>query len=72
MNSTETMRREHRRVAATSWLDTNENDVPPLKPTRTVNDIGNHSKYTKNIYLFQIYFKIWTFEDCEAFGPLAC
>lgn len=41
MNSTETMRREHRRVAATSWLDTNENDMPPLKPTRTVNDIGN-------------------------------
>lgn len=51
MNSTETLRREHRRIAATSWLDTNENDAPPLKPSRLVNDIGKLFKSNTTIYL---------------------
>ncbi|KAH8398926.1 hypothetical protein KR222_005073, partial [Zaprionus bogoriensis] len=37
MNSSDTMRREYRRVTATSWLE----DVPPLKPSRILHEIGN-------------------------------
>ncbi|XP_064542786.1 focal adhesion kinase 1 isoform X2 [Drosophila montana] len=38
MNSSETMRREHRRLAGVSWIGTEDSDIPPLKPSRTVND----------------------------------
>ncbi|XP_032590925.1 focal adhesion kinase 1 isoform X1 [Drosophila grimshawi] len=38
ISSSETMRREHRRVAGISWLGDADNDIPPLKPSRTVND----------------------------------
>ncbi|KAH8261034.1 hypothetical protein KR044_002371, partial [Drosophila immigrans] len=40
INASETMRREHRRVAGVSWLCPEDNDIPPLKPSRTINDIG--------------------------------
>ncbi|XP_051861279.1 focal adhesion kinase 1 isoform X2 [Drosophila albomicans] len=43
MNASETMRREHRRVAGASWLGPEDNDIPPLKPSRTINDIDNPS-----------------------------
>ncbi|XP_070065706.1 focal adhesion kinase 1 isoform X4 [Drosophila virilis] len=38
INSSETMRREHRRLAGVSWIGTEDSDIPPLKPSRTVND----------------------------------
>ncbi|XP_030081236.1 focal adhesion kinase 1 isoform X3 [Drosophila hydei] len=38
MNSTETLRRENRRLAGVSWIGTEDSDIPPLKPSRTVND----------------------------------
>ncbi|XP_062133298.1 focal adhesion kinase 1 isoform X2 [Drosophila sulfurigaster albostrigata] len=43
MNASETMRREHRRVAGASWLGPEDNDIPPLKPSRTISDIDNPS-----------------------------
>lgn len=41
INSSETMRREHRRLAGVSWIGTEDSDIPPLKPSRTVNETGN-------------------------------
>ncbi|XP_034476413.1 focal adhesion kinase 1 isoform X2 [Drosophila innubila] len=41
INASETMRREQRRVAGISWLGVEDNDIPPSKPSRTVNDIDN-------------------------------
>ncbi|EDW09831.1 focal adhesion kinase 1 isoform X2 [Drosophila mojavensis] len=38
MNSTETLRRENRRLAGVSWIGNEDSDIPPLKPSRTVND----------------------------------
>ncbi|XP_060660243.1 focal adhesion kinase 1 isoform X1 [Drosophila nasuta] len=43
INASETMRREHRRVAGASWLGPEDNDIPPLKPSRTISDIDNPS-----------------------------
>lgn len=40
MNSTETLRRENRRLAGVSWIGNEDSDIPPLKPSRTVNDTG--------------------------------
>ncbi|KAM8712566.1 hypothetical protein ACLKA7_012978 [Drosophila subpalustris] len=41
INASETMRREQRRVAGISWLGIEDNDIPPSKPSRSVNDIDN-------------------------------
>ncbi|XP_068145939.1 focal adhesion kinase 1 isoform X2 [Drosophila tropicalis] len=37
ISASETMRREHRRVAAMSWVG-DETDIPPSKPARTMHD----------------------------------
>ncbi|XP_030387754.1 focal adhesion kinase 1 isoform X2 [Scaptodrosophila lebanonensis] len=38
VSASETMRREHRRLATLSWIGNEESDIPPLKPARTVHD----------------------------------
>jgi len=45
INASETMRREQRRVAGISWLGAEDNDIPPSKPSRTVNDIGIYFQF---------------------------
>ncbi|KAH8389250.1 hypothetical protein KR200_006662, partial [Drosophila serrata] len=38
ISSSETLKREHRRVATMSWVGGDEIDIPPLKPSRAMHD----------------------------------
>ncbi|KAH8291543.1 hypothetical protein KR054_012618, partial [Drosophila jambulina] len=38
ISSSETLKREHRRVATMSWVGGDEVDIPPLKPARAMHD----------------------------------
>ncbi|KAH8270784.1 hypothetical protein KR018_001934, partial [Drosophila ironensis] len=38
ISSSETLKREHRRVATMSWVGSDDIDIPPMKPSRTVHD----------------------------------
>ncbi|KAH8401768.1 hypothetical protein KR009_007790, partial [Drosophila setifemur] len=38
ISSSETLKREHRRVATMSWVGSDETDIPPLKPSRAMHD----------------------------------
>ncbi|XP_017106171.2 focal adhesion kinase 1 isoform X1 [Drosophila bipectinata] len=38
ISSSETLKREHRRVATMSWVGSDDVDIPPMKPSRAIHD----------------------------------
>jgi len=40
INSSETLKREQRKVASMSWIGSDDIDIPPSKPSRVMHDSG--------------------------------